>query len=133
MISETNLIIWFNNLFDNCYYVKHNDYPDSIFMFYDLRYTRKLKLSKLENKKCLPPKKISGTCLFEQNWKNKQLWCNYNIIWKYIFDNYSNKFEDIQFFIKERLKHSNLNTLTSNDIMPYMKISFKNNNKIFIK
>ena len=45
MKNKEELIEWFNNIFNNCYYVTHNDYPDKIFMYYDLRFVRKLKLS----------------------------------------------------------------------------------------
>ena len=100
----TELIEWFNNIFNNCYYVTHNDYPDKIFMYYDLRFVRKLKLSNIEKKECLPPKIISGECLFHQNWKNKTIWCKYSVIWKYLEDHYSNNYLDIQSFIKDRLE-----------------------------
>ena len=47
------LIEWFNNYYDNCYYVKRDNYPNSIFMYYDVNYVRQLKLAKLEGKE--PP------------------------------------------------------------------------------
>ena len=56
-MNKDDLIKWFNNIFDNCYYVKHDDYPDSIFMYYDIRYVRKLKLCNIENRQITPPKK----------------------------------------------------------------------------
>ena len=103
MKNKEELIEWFNNIFNNCYYVTHNDYPDKIFMYYDLRFVRKLKLSNIEKKECLPPKIISGECVFEQDWKNKYLWCKYGVIWKYLEDNYSSKYEYIQQFIINRI------------------------------
>jgi hypothetical protein len=52
-------------------------------------------------------------CLFEQDWKNSYLWCKYNEIWKYLEDNYSSKYNDIQSFIKDRLEeHTKMNVLT---------------------
>lgn len=115
MKYKQELINWFNDIFNNCYYVSHNDMPNSIFMYYDLRYVRKLKLSKLENKVYLPQKKISGECLFEQDWKNKYLWCDYNNIWKYIADNYSSNYNDIVNFIKERLEEN------TNELVPKLE------------
>ena len=113
MIETNDLITWFNNLFNNCYYVKHDDHPDSIFMFYDLRYVRKIKLSQITGKPITQPKNITGVCLFEQDWKNSYLWCKYNEIWKYLEDNYSSKYNDIQSFIKDRLEeHTKMNVLT---------------------
>jgi len=99
----TELIEWFNNIFNNCYYVTHNDYS-GIFMYYDLRYVRKLKLCKIDGKEISQPKTIIGECLFEQDWKNKYLWCKYSVIWKYLEDNYSTNYKDIQSFIKDRLE-----------------------------
>ena len=117
MIETNDLITWFNNLFNNCYYVKHDDHPDSIFMFYDLRYVRKIKLSQITGKPITQPKNITGVCLFEQDWKNNHLWCKYNEIWKYLEDNYSSKYNDIQSFIKDRLEeHTKMNVLTPDTI-----------------
>jgi hypothetical protein len=103
-MNKEELINWFNNIFNNCYYVTHDDYPEYIFMYYDLRYIRKLKLSNIEKKECFPPKIISGECLFHQNWENKTIWCKYSVIWKYLEDNYSSNYSDIQSFIKDRLE-----------------------------
>ena len=36
-------IEWFWDKFNSCYLVKHDDYPQCIFMFYDPQYIRKLK------------------------------------------------------------------------------------------
>jgi len=120
MIETNDLITWFNNLFNNCYYVKHDDHPDSIFMFYDLRYVRKIKLSQITGKPITQPKNITGVCLFEQDWKNNYLWCKYNEIWKYLEDNYSSKYNDIQSFIKDRLEeHTKMNVLTPKDSGDY--------------
>ena len=52
----------------------------------------------------MPPKTISGECVFEQDWKTQYLWCKYSVIWKYLEDNYSSNYSDIQSFIKDRLE-----------------------------
>ena len=104
MKQNKEMIEWFNNYFDNCYYVRHNDYPESIFMFYDINYNRQLKLAKLEGKDYVEKTDITGECLFEQEWKNKQFYCNYRLIWGYFRDNYSIIFSDFKSFIKDRLE-----------------------------
>ena len=70
-------------------------------------------MAKISGKECLPPKTISGECLFEQDWKNKYLWCKYSVIWKYLEDNYSSYYTNIQQFVKDRLEeHSKMIVLT---------------------
>jgi hypothetical protein len=109
---KDDLTQWFNNYFQNCYNVKHNDYPESIFMYYDLRYVRKMKICKIEGKQCLQPNKITGKCIFVLDWKNNCLWCNYDDIWNYIENNYSYNYYDVQNFIKNRLEENSINVLT---------------------
>ena len=106
------LIKWFNNYFDNCYYVKHVDYPESIFMFYDINYARQLKLAKLEGIDYVEKTEVTGVCLFEQDWKNNFFRCNFIIIYCYLRDNYSFSYDDFQSFIKDRLEEqSKMNIL----------------------
>ena len=82
-------------------------------MYYDINYVRKLKLAKLDYKEIIPPKTITGECLFEQDWKNKKLWCKYTNIWKYLENNYSNNYDDVQQFIMDRLEEQDkMMTLT---------------------
>lgn len=100
--KDQELIDWFNNYFDNCYYVKHDDHPKSIFMVYDKNYIRQKKLAKLEGKELIKTD-ITGVCLFGQDLEYKWFMCNYNIIWSYLRDNYSYKYNDIRSFIKDRL------------------------------
>ena len=106
------LIDWFSNYFDNCYYVKHEDYPESIFMFYDINYARQLKLAKLEGIDYVEKTEVTGVCLFEQDWKNNFFRCNFIIIYCYLRDNYSFSYDDFQSFIKDRLEEqSKMNIL----------------------
>ena len=112
MKQNKEMIEWFNNYFDNCYYVRHNDYPESIFMFYDINYTRQLKLAKLEGKN-IEKTDITGVCVFEQDWKNKWFGCNYRLIYSYFRDNYSFNFTDFKSFITDRLEeYSKMSVLT---------------------
>ena len=112
MKYNKEIIDWFNNYYDNCYYVKHEDYPESIFMFYDINYVRQKKLAKLEGKN-IEKTDITGICVFEQEWKYNWFRCDYNLIWGYLRDNYSFSYGDFQSFITDRLEeHSKMKVLT---------------------
>ena len=90
--DEDCLIKWFWEKFNSCYLVKHENYQESIFMFYDPQYIRKLKLANISGEKIKPKIDITGICLFEQDWKNMIFRCNYNEVWDYLGTNYSNKY-----------------------------------------
>ena len=112
-MKEQELIDWFNNYFYNCYYVKHDDFPESIFMFYDINYVRQLKLAKLEGKKYVEKTDITGVCLFQQDWKYKWFCCNYDYIWLYLRDKYSFSYDDFKSFIRDMLEeHTKMSVLT---------------------
>lgn len=110
MINK-ELINWFNEYFDNCYNVKHDDYPWSIFMYYDKNFVRQQKLAKLDGKNIIKHD-ITGVFLFEQNWENNTLRCNYNLIWSYFTKYNILIYDDIQstinFIIKDRPIINNL-------------------------
>ena len=111
-MTEKKLIEWFNNYFDNCYYVKHNNYPESLFMFYDINYVRQLKIAKLEGKN-IEKNHITGVCLFELNWERNMFNCDYDLIMLYVKDNYSPNFRDFYDFINNMLlKYHNSTVLT---------------------
>ena len=117
MVQNKELIDWFNNYFDNCYYVKHEDFPESIFMFYDKNYVRQLKLAKLEGKEIPIKIDITSVCLFEQDWRHNFFCCNYNLIWNYLLVN-SFTYDDIQSFIRDRLvEHSKMSILIPIDMV----------------
>ena len=101
-MNKDDLIKWFWDKFNSCYLVKHDDYPDSIFMYYDPQYVRKMKLVNIYGEKIKPKTDITGICLFEQDWKNMHFRCNYEEIWDYIGINYSIKYYSIESFIKDR-------------------------------
>ena len=111
MIKD-NLINWFWDKYNSCYLVKHDDYPDSIFMYYDPQYVRKMKLANLSGEK-ISKTEISGICLFEQDWKNKCFYCKYDEIWCYLYKKYSDKYVDVKQFIVDRLEeHTKMSVLT---------------------
>ena len=118
MINK-EIIDWFNNYFDNCYYVKHEDYPESIFMYYDINYVRKLKLAKIEGKN-IEKTDITGDCLFEQNWKDNTLRCNFSI-WEYFLKYKIYYFDDVRSTIKFIIKDRPI----INNLTPDFKFSYK--------
>ena len=121
-MKKEELSEWFYDKFNSCYPVVHDDYPDSIFWFYDERYVRKIKLCKLNNQKISLINKVNGICLFEQDFKNKHLWCNYDEIWSFFKQNYKDNYNEIQSIIKEILS----DTTKLNVYTPYNKFFMTN-------
>jgi hypothetical protein len=111
-MNKDEMIKWFLEKFNSCYLVKHDDLPESLFMYYDPQFVRKLKLANISGEK-INKTDITGICLFEQDWKNKIFYYDYYEIWNYLYYNYSNKQAGIQQFISDRLKeHSKMSVLT---------------------
>jgi hypothetical protein len=109
-MTEEELKNWFWNKFYSCYPVKHDNYPDDLFLFYDKLYLRKNILLKLLGEEIEPPKEIDGICLFELDFKSNILWCNYNEIWSILEENYSDNYLEIQYLIKNWTEeHHNIN------------------------
>ena len=130
-MTKEELTIWFWNKFNSCYPVIHDDYPDSIFWFYDERYVRKIKLCKLNNQKIISPNKVIGTCLFEQDFKTKYLWCNYDDIWLFFKQNYKDNYNDVQLLIKEILSDTTkLNVYTSHNFILNKKVGLSDTTKL---
>ena len=50
-MNKDELISWFNHRLNNCYFVKHKDYPDYIFWFYDKNFIRQKKLCRITGEK----------------------------------------------------------------------------------
>jgi len=98
-MTKEELTIWFCNKFNSCYPVTHDNYPESIFWFYEQNYIRKIKLCKLNNQEITIPDKVKGICLFEQDLKNQYLWCDYMDIWSFFEQNYNTNYDDIQSLI----------------------------------
>jgi len=92
------------NKFNLCYKVKCADYPDSIFWFYDEQFIRKQKICKLNNQDVLLPKKINGYCLFEQDIKSMNLFCE-DGLWDIIEECCNKKNIDIRTIIKYSLEN----------------------------
>ena len=112
-MKTKDLSKWFWNKYYSCYKVKHQDYPESVFLFYDPQFIRQRKLARITGESIEYPLKPSGICLFEQDWKNEYLWCKTNVIWSFFEKEYSSNYNNIQSFIKELLEeHDKLNVLT---------------------
>ena len=126
-MTKEELKIWFWDKFNNCYCVKHDDYPQSVFMIYDLNYIRAKKLANILNKDFEYPTKIKGDCLFRQDLKNGNLWCNHDEIWSFFIKQYSSNYQEISGLIKCWLEEY----YKSNILIPH---SFQyRNNKLLIE
>ena len=117
-MTNKDLINWFNNYFDNCYSVIYDDAPNSIYMYYDINFVRKQKLAQLEGKNIKKPN-ITGACLFIKELDDHYFQCNYNLIWNYIKNNFSNDYFNVRSFIDKRL-----NDYSLNDLVPIFFIDF---------
>jgi hypothetical protein len=99
-MTEEQLKEWFWDKFNSCYYVKHDDYPDSIFMVYDINFIRSKKLANILDKEVEYPTVVNGDCLFRQNYKTNMLWCDRDKIWSFLETNYINNYKLIKELIK---------------------------------
>ena len=79
-MTKNELNIWFRNKFNNCYPVIHDDYPESIFMYYEPQFIRQKKMSRILGETLENPEKPSGICLFEQDHKNGYLYMDHDEI-----------------------------------------------------
>ena len=105
---------WFWNKFNNCYYVVHEDFPQSIFMCYDEKFIRNMKLCKLFGREIVYPKIPSGICLFEQDHKYGYLYMNYDEISLFLYKNYFPNWLEIRKLVDGWLKETEkINVLTS--------------------
>jgi hypothetical protein len=112
-MTEEELKQWFWNKFFSCYPVKHDSYPDAIFMVYDKQFLRKVVINSILGKDIEYPKEVKGICLFKQDRKNGSLWCNKNEVWKFLEKNYRDNYTAVQSLIKGWLIEADkLNVLT---------------------
>jgi hypothetical protein len=75
-------------------------------MFYEPQFIRKLKLCKISGSPITLPSKVSGICLFEQDWKNRWFYYKYNEVYQFLYENYTSNYSEINIFIKDRLKEA---------------------------
>ena len=130
-MNKEELSIWFWKKFNSCYPVKHNDYPNSIFWFYDEKFARKIKLCKLNNQEIKLPNKVKGVCIFEQHLNIKNLWCDYDEIWSFFEKNYNTKYSYIQLIIEEILSdEEKLNVYTPSVFRPCFNPALSDDTKL---
>ena len=112
-MTKDELKIWFWDKFNSCYSVIHDDYPDTIFMCYDINFIRAKKLANILNKDVEYTTEVKGVCLFHQDFKNSYLFCSYYEIWLFLVYNYSGNYQEISKLIKGWLEeHDKLKVLT---------------------
>ena len=115
-MNKQELIDWFWDKYNSCYPVVHSDYPDVVFLYYDNQFVRKIKLAKISGVDIGYPNKVSGVCIFEQDWKNKKFYYDYDEIYLFLKKNYINNYDKIKEFIDDRLKEADkLSVLTTID------------------
>ena len=132
-MAKEELKKWFWNKFNNCYYVAHDDYPKSLFMYYDEIFIRYMKLCKLSKKELIMPNKPRGICLFEQDYKDGYLYLNYDEITEFFYKNYSSYWSDIKELIIGWLKETEkTNILTPGRPSPLYYTLLKETEKINI-
>jgi hypothetical protein len=112
-MTDEELKDWFWDKFNTCYYVKHDNYPESIFMYYDKNFARQKKLARVLEQEIIYPSKIEGVCLFEQDYKYNQLLCDDKEIWSFFEEKSNYSYQEIRDLIKGWLvEHSKLQVLT---------------------
>ena len=130
-MSEEELKNWFWDKYNSCYPAKHDDYPDSIYMIYDINFIRTKKLANILNKEVEYPTEVKGVCLFRQDFKNEFLWCDYSEIWSFFKNNYSSNSQEIRELIKGWLEeHNKLKVLTPTNKDKGIFIMFEEHNKL---
>ncbi len=113
-MTKEELKKWFLNKFNNCYKVKHCDYPKRIYYFYDEQFIRQKKLSRIVGEEIIYPTEVKGICLFEHDMLNEFFFCD-DYIWSFFKTNStfsSPKNNEIQSTITELLIDLNVNYTT---------------------
>lgn len=100
-INEQELKKYFFDKFNNCYCVEHEDFRKSIFMIYDPKVVRLMKLKKISDKKYTHKYKYNknNICLFEQDYKNDDFNMDFDEIMRFFHKNYSDDWFDVRTLI----------------------------------
>ena len=99
MKTEAELKEWFFDLYHSCYIVKHEDYPKSDFLYYDIDFIRKRKFNEILDKEIEYPTKPNGICLFELEWRYNYMWIKYDEIWSVFKTEYQDNYQNIRTLI----------------------------------
>jgi len=95
-MNKDELKKWFWNKFNSCYPFINKDYPKSIFMYYDPKFVRELKLCRLTGQEFVYNSKPSGICLFELDYKNEWFNIDYYEITSFLEEYYSSDYQEIR-------------------------------------
>jgi len=130
-MTNDELKIWFLDKINSCYPVKHDDFTNNFFLYYDVQFVRKIKLSKINNQDIKYPSKIKGDCLFELDTKNEYIYCDYDKIWSFLESNYSSNYDDVQSLINGWLNDiEKMNVYTTSGSVLFLKIPLKDIEKM---
>ena len=95
-MTKQELQEWLYEKLFNCYWVKHKTNPDVKFLIYDKQFIRDCKLSSVLGGNITFPVEHTGDILFEQDLKNKYIFCDYDIIWTFFELNYNDNYHKIK-------------------------------------
>ena len=95
-MNKDELREWFYEKLFNCYKVKHKTDPDIKYLVYDKQFIRDCKLSSVLGGDVTFPTEHTGDVLFEQDLKNKIIYCDFNKIWSFFKSNYQNNYNEIR-------------------------------------
>ena len=95
-MNKDELREWFYEKLFNCYKVKHKKNPDIKYLVYDKQFIRDCKMSNLLGDDIVFPTEHTGDVLFEQDSKNKIIYCDYDIIWSFFESNYQGNYQEIK-------------------------------------
>ena len=95
-MNKDELREWFYEKLFNCYKVKHKTNPDIKYFIYDKQFIRDCKLSGVLGGDITFPTEHTGDVLFEQDSKNKIIYCNYKLIWSFFESNYKGNYQEIK-------------------------------------
>lgn len=88
-MKESELKNFFFEKLLNCYSIVYDMYPDAnVVYYYDEKFARKCKLSKINKTEIFQPIEKNYRCLFDQDLESEILFCDYDEIWTYFQKNY---------------------------------------------
>ena len=112
-MNKEELKIWFWNLYNSCYVVKYDKYPNIDFLYYDENFVRTIKISQILERDIIYSSVVVGKCLFEVEYESKCLRIDYNKIWYVLESKLSYNYQEVKSLINVWLKeHDKLNKLT---------------------
>ena len=131
--TKEELYKWFWNKFNSCYLVEHTYNKGNYYMYYDEQFLRQKKMARILDEEIEYPTKPNGTFLFQQDWKNKWLRCDYTEIWSYLEDNYSSNYKENKDLIVWMLEeHDKLSVLTPKKKLVRSSLKLEEHDKLSV-